>query len=266
MPVTATGDVRDNDAFDGGVRLGLAAYGLVHLMVAYTALRLALGDQSGKASQQGALGTLAQSGAGQVGLVVVAAGFTVLVVWQAIEALKGHTAESGGKRALKRLASAAKAVVYLMLAVTALQKAFGERSGGRTDAMTAELMSATGGRYLVGAIGLAIVGVGVYLCYHGVAGRFAHRLDVKAHQGDRRPLILTLGKVGHVAKGVALALVGALFVTAAVQFQPKESGGLDQGLNTLLRQPLGPYLVGAVALGLISYGLYCFAWARHHSA
>ena len=266
MSVAATGDVRDNDAFDGGVRLGLAAYGLVHLMVAYTALRLAFGDQSGKANQQGALGTLAQTGAGQVGLVVVAAGFAVLVVWQAVEALKGHTDESGGKRALKRIASAAKAVVYVTLAVTALQKAFGERSGGRTDSVTAELMSATGGRYLVGAIGLGIVGVGLYLCYHGLAAKFAKRLDVKAQQDDRRSLILTLGKAGHVAKGVALGLVGALFVTAAWQFQPKESGGLDQGLNSLLQQPFGPFLVGAVAIGLTSYGLYCFAWARHHAA
>lgn len=264
--MAANGDVRDNDAFDGGVRVGLAAYGLVHLLVAYTALRLALGEQSGKANQQGALGQLAQSTAGRVGLVVVAAGFAILVVWQLVEAFRGHTNESGIKRVAKRAGSAGKAVVYAALAVTAAQKAFGERSGGRTDALTAELMSAPGGRLLVGAIGLGIVGVGLYLCYHGLAERFVERLDLTANRGERRPLIVTLGKVGHVAKGVALATVGALFVTAAVQFQPKESGGLDQGLRTLLQQPFGPYLVAAVAVGLVSYGLYCLAWARHHEA
>ena len=266
MPVTANADVRDNDAFDGGVRLGLAAYGLVHLMVAYTALRLALGDQSTKASQQGALGALAQSTVGQLSLLVLAAGFVVLAVWQGIEAWKGHADESGAKRGVKRLASGAKVVVYLALATTAVQKALGERSGGRTDSVTAEVMSATGGRYLVAAVGLTIIGIGLYLAYHGIVEEFVERLDLKARMGDRRPFIVTLGKVGHVAKGAAFALVGGLFVTAAWQFQPKESGGLDQGLTTLLQQPFGPYLVGAVALGLVSYGLYCFAWARHHTA
>ncbi len=266
MPVTATGDVRDHDAFDGGIRLGLAAYGLVHLLVAYTALRLALGDQSTKANSQGALGALAQSGLGQLSLVVVGAGFIILALWQGIEAYKGHDDDSGGRRAVMRLASGCKVVIYLALAATAMQKAFGERSGGRTDSVTAEVMSATGGRFLVAGVGLTIVGIGVYLCYHGITEEFVERLDVKARMGDRRPLIVILGKVGHVAKGIAFGLVGALFVTAAWQFQPKESGGLDQGLTTLLQQPLGPYLVGAVALGLISYGLYCFAWARHHTA
>lgn len=262
--MTANGDVRDNDAFDGGVRLGLVAYGVVHLLVAYTALRLALGDHSGTANQQGALGTLAQSGFGTVSLAVVAVGFGVLVVWQAVEAWRGHTRESNGKRTLKRLGSAGKAVVFLLLAVSAAQKALGERSGGRTDALTAQVMSAPGGRVLVGAVGLGVVAAGVYLCYHGLGRRFTERLDVQASQQDRRPLIVTLGAIGHVAKGVALGAVGALFVTAAVQFQAKESGGLDQALHTLLRQPFGPYLVGGVALGLGAFGLYCFAWARHH--
>lgn len=269
--MTNNGDVRDNDAFEGGVRIGLAAYGLVHLLVAYTALQLALGDHSGKASQQGALGRLAQSGLGQVGLMVVAAGFAVLVVWQAVEAVRGHRSSEGGKLVLKRLASAGKAVVYATLAFTATQKAFGAGSSGggsrgQADSMTAQLMSAPGGRYLVGAVGLGVIAVGVYLCYHGLAEKFVKRLDHEAGQADRRGVIVTLGKVGHLAKGVALMVVGALFVTAAVQFQPKESGGLDQALRTLLQQPFGPYLVGAVALGLGAYGLYCLAWARHHES
>ena len=259
------GDVRDNDALEGGARLGLVVYGVVHLLVAYTALRLALGDQSGNASQQGALTTLAQSGLGTAGLLVVAVGFGALVVWMAVEAVRGRGDDDGVKGWAKRAASAGRAVVYLVLGVTAVRKAFGEGSGGGgTDSLTAQVMAAPGGRYLVGAVGLGVVAVGLYLCYHGLAEKFVKRLDVGANQRDRRSLIVLLGKVGHIAKGVALGVIGALFVAAAVQFQPKQSGGLDQALNTLLRQPFGPYLVGGVAVGLVAYGLYCFAWARHH--
>ncbi len=60
-PVTST--TRDQDgqdqAKDAGVRLGLVVYGMVHLLIAYTAVSLALGDRDQKASQQGALAQLA---------------------------------------------------------------------------------------------------------------------------------------------------------------------------------------------------------------
>lgn len=262
--MTDNGDVRDHEAFKGGIAVGLVAYGLVHLIVGYTAVRLALGDQSTNASQQGAFSQLAQSSAGQIGLVVLAAGFGVLVVWQGVEAVRGHRNVSGGKRWARRAGSAGKVVVYLALGASALQKAFEQSSGGGTDSMTSRLMAAPGGRYAVGAVGLGVVAIGLYLCFQGLTGRFTQGLDLAARSGGRRPFVMALGTVGHVGKGSALAAVGALFVVAAVRFQPKRTGGLDQALHTLLRQPFGPYLVGAIALGLAGFGLYCFAWARHH--
>jgi hypothetical protein len=129
--------------------------------------------------------------------------------------------------------------------------------------MTAELMSAPGGQVLVGLLGAGIVAVGVYLAYKGVSEKFVDDLDSKATSGDRRTPIVVLGKVGYIGKGAALAAVGAMFVIAAVQHQPKESGGLDVALQQLLSEPFGPALVVAVAVGLGCFGVYCFAWARH---
>jgi hypothetical protein len=75
--------------------------------------------------------------------------------------------------------------------------------------------------------------------------------------------VVVLGKVGYLAKGAALAAIGALFVTAAAQHEPKESGGLDVALRELLQQPFGPVLLALVALGLGCYGVYCFFRARY---
>ena len=69
--------------------------------------------------------------------------------------------------------------------------------------------------------------------------------------------------VGYVAKGAALATIGVLFVVAAGQFQPEQSGGLDQALRALLQQPFGPAPVGAVGVGFACFGVFCLAWARH---
>jgi len=62
---------------------------------------------------------------------------------------------------------------------------------------------------------------------------------------------------------VAFAIVGGLFVYAGLTHESDKSGGLDQALQKVLQQPFGPFLLGAIAAGIICYGLFCFAWARH---
>ena len=74
-----------------------------------------------------------------------------------------------------------------------------------------------------------------------------------------------LGKVGYIAKGVAIAIVGGLFCYAAITHDPKKSGGLDQALQTVLEQPFGQVLLTAIALGIAAYGVFCFARAKHLS-
>jgi Domain of Unknown Function (DUF1206) len=66
-----------------------------------------------------------------------------------------------------------------------------------------------------------------------------------------------------LAKGIALATVGALFIWAAVSYDPKTAGGLDVALTALRQQSLGPWLLTVVAIGIGCFGLYCFAWARY---
>ncbi|HEX8780027.1 MAG TPA: DUF1206 domain-containing protein, partial [Nocardioides sp.] len=45
----------DSDALDHAVRAGLVVYGVVHLLIGWLALQVALGDSEGQASSAGAL-------------------------------------------------------------------------------------------------------------------------------------------------------------------------------------------------------------------
>jgi hypothetical protein len=65
-----------------------------------------------------------------------------------------------------------------------------------------------------------------------------------------------LGAVGSWARAVVLVLVGVFVCSAAVTFDPRKARGLDAALRTLADRPYGPYLLGAVALGLACYGAY----------
>jgi hypothetical protein len=264
MTTSPVAQIENSEVLDHGVRAGLVTYGLVHLILAWTALQLAFGDSSGRADQSGALQQMAKNPMGGVTLYAAAVGFAALVVWQGAEAAVGHRSEEGSKRVFKRAASGIKAGVYATLAVSAVKVASGD--GGRStgsDTVTAQVMSAPGGQLLVGAVGFGVIGAGGYLVFKGLTKRFTRRMDVEGTTGDRRTPVVVLGAVGYAAKGVVLALIGGLFVVAAWQHEPKESGGLDQALHTLLQQPFGQPMLGAVAGGLACYGLFCFLWARH---
>ena len=76
---------------------------------------------------------------------------------------------------------------------------------------------------------------------------------------------MLFGKVGYIAKGVAIAIVGGLFCYAAVTHDAKKSGGLDQALQTVREQPFGQVLLVVIAAGIACYGLFCFARAKHLS-
>ena len=244
----------DHPALTALARLGYAASGVLHLVLAFIALQVAWSTTSTSADQSGALATLASSPLGQAALWVVALGFVGLAVWQASEA-----AVSGGETT-DRVKAAAKAVLYAVLAWTALTVARGAPSSGtdQSQDLTTDLMAAPGGRILVAVVGLAVVGVGGY---HVVKGWKRGFLDDLAENPGR--FVTAAGRFGYIAKGIALAVVGGLFVAAARHARPDEAGGLDTAFRTLADQPFGTALLTVVAAGFAAYGVYSFGRARY---
>lgn len=253
---TAAHRAGDSKPLEWGARLGYAVSGLLHLLIGWIALKVAWSSGGGSADQSGALGTLARSPGGPLVLWVAVVGFALLALWQLTDAVTGG---SGGE-ASDRAKAAGKMVVYAALAWTALKFASGSSTSSRaqTEDFTATLMQHSGGRLLVGAIGVAVVGVGGYHVYKGWAKRFLQ--DLQEHPGD---WAVQAGRAGYIAKGVALVVVGFLFLVAAVRKAPSKASGLDGGLRTLREAPAGTWLLSLVAVGIAAYGVYCFARARY---
>lgn len=250
-------DVDDNPALQAAARLGYVVNGLIHLALAWIALQVAFASHSGAADQSGALATLSDNPVGKVVLWVAVVGFAGLGVWQLVDAAVAHHGDGAWK---DRLKGVAKGIVYLVLAYSSWNFARGHGKSSRKQSVdfTATLMHHTGGRLLVGAIGVAIIVIGGYLVYKGWKKKFLE--DLQGHPGV---WTVRAARVGYVAKGVALAIVGVLFVVAGLQKRASEASGLDGALRALREQPFGPYLLTLVALGLAAYGLYSFARARY---
>ena len=251
-------------ALDHAVRVGLIAYGIVHLLIAWVAIQLAFGDSEGSASSDGALSAMAKTPVGGVLLYVVAAGFGALVLWQLTEASWGHRDKEGKKRVLKRLGSGLKVVLYGSLGWSALKIAMGGGSdGGGTDTLTSKIMSMPAGPLLVGAVGVAVGAYAVRLIYRGLSESFMDKLKAEGQTGNTGKAFVMLGKAGYVSKGLALFVIAGLFLWAAWTHDPKKSGGLDQALQTVLEQPFGVPMLLVLGAGIACYGLFAFAWARH---
>jgi len=257
--------VNDNPWFERGVRVGLIGYGIVHLLIGWLALQLAFGDRSGSPDQQGALQQIAQESYGDVLLWTIGIGLLFMAVWQVFEALWGHTSRDEPKRTIKRVGSAGKVVIYAIVGISSIKFAMEAQSGGKssTDSMTADLMKQTAGQWLVAAVGIVIIVVGVMQVKRGVTKSFTKDLTGDATSGTSGTAVERFGQVGYISKGIAVGVVGFLFVWAAWDHDPKKAGGLDTALRKILDQPFGPVLLGAIALGIIAFGLYCFAWAKY---
>ena len=258
--------VRDSDWLDHAIRAGLVAYGVVHLLIAWLAIQLAIGDEEDSASNSGALQLLAEQPLGGVLVWLVAVGMFLLVLWRLLEFAFGYPGESdNAKRWRKRATSLGKAVIYGALGWSAIKTAMGDASKSGTDSTTAKLMQLSGGQLIVGAIGLAIIAYGISLVIRGWTEKFREHLDAQGQSGQDGSAYVMLGKVGYIAKGIAISIIGGLFGYAAITHEAKKSGGLDQALQTVLEQPFGPVLLTAIGLGIGAYGLFCFARAKHLS-
>lgn len=240
-------------------RVGIIAYGVVHLVIGWIALQLAFGDSSGEASATGALQQLAQQPMGSVLLWVVVVGMAAMSVWQVISAIRGTDTHDDRERFIHRAKSIGRAIVYLVLGSAAFRvvtRSPGATSGSGKESMTAALLAAPMGRVLVLAVALGILVVGGYHVHKGATSDFRNKVVAPP-----RSTIL-LGRAGYLAKGVVLGIVAVLFGWAALTANADRAGGMDQALQTLREQPFGVWLLAVVGVGLMAYGVFCFAWAR----
>ncbi|WP_426560495.1 DUF1206 domain-containing protein [Angustibacter sp. McL0619] len=249
----------DSTWLERTARVGYVVSGLLHLLIAWIALRVAWTGSQAHADQSGALRLLAEHSWGKALLWLGVVGFAGLMLWQIADAVFGRHGDDAKERAGARVKAISKAVVYAALAYSsyAFARGAGKSSSSQTKDFTATVLSHNGGRIVVVLIGLVVIGVGGYHVYKGWTRGF-HK-DLMRRPGKA---VEALAVAGYVAKGVALVIVGGLFCVAGVQRQPSEATGLDGALKTLREQPFGSWLLTIVALGLAAYGVYSFARAR----
>lgn len=251
-------EVGDASTYRWLVRGGLVAFGVVHLLVAYLAVRLAFGSTSEDASQTGALRELARAPLGPVLLWGTSAGLFVIALWQLLSAFVGHRHLTGKLRTRRRVVSVARTGLYGVLGWNAASIALGGSGGDGGDTASAALLSMPFGQILVSLLGVVVGVVGFSTIMKGARDKYEEEL-----KGTRSPRQRWVARIGHVGKGASIVIVGALFIWAAWTYDAESAGGLDNALQTVRNAPFGAIALAAIAAGFACYGVYCFIWAKH---
>ena len=77
-----------------------------------------------------------------------------------------------------------------------------------------------------------------------------------------RGMVVALGWVGGVARGIVFGAAGLFLLIAAVTARAHQAKGIDAALRAFTKTPAGPWLLVLVALGLVTFGCYSLAEAR----
>jgi hypothetical protein len=249
-------------------RIGLVGYGIVHVLVAWLALQIAFGVPDVPADAGGAVGTIARTPVGVLALVLAAVGLVAFALWQVTAAAIGFRWVKGGERVRKRAGAVAKSIAMTGLAVVVVNYLTGVRSHGEATVqnMAAGVLELPAGRLLLALAAIAILGLAGVMTYTGFRCTFMGDLDVCELSPAACRAIELSGAAGHLARALALAVVGVLAGTAALFADPARAGGLDAALRTLGATPVGTGLLVVVAVGFAAFGVFCFADAATRRA
>lgn len=246
-------------------RLGYAAKGVVYLIIGGVAAQAAFSPAEQVEGTEGALHTILEQPFGRVLLGIVAVGLAGFVVWRAVQAIRDPEHSGGGlKRTAGRIGFAISGVVYAALTLEAVRMIRGSGGqGGGSAHWTAVVMEKPFGRIAIGLVGVGIGAYGLYQLVKAFKSDLDKRLNLEGSAVATRKRVVALARAGTAARGVVFAIIGWLVIQSALQYEPSKAQGLQGALVTLREAAYGRYLLGAVALGLIAYGISQFVKARY---
>ena len=248
-------------------RLGYAAKGAVYVLIGVSALAAAIRVRGAASGARGVLLSLLDEPFGRIVLLAVGSGLLAYVLWRFLQAVFDCDGKGGDPKGLGvRAFFLVNGLIYLSLAIAALDLATGATSAGGEDAprrWSAEIMSRPAGRWIVAAAGVTLIGVGVYQGFRAWSAKFRKRLRIGEMSAREEIWTLRVGRFGLATRSLTFLMIGGFVIRAAVEADPSEARGLEGVLSTLENQTLGPWLLAVVALGLAAYGVFQLTMARY---
>lgn len=247
-----------NDAITFLARMGYAARGIVYLLVGGLAALAVVGPKGQTEGSRGALQWVLDAPLGDFLLGAIAVGLLGYSMWRSIQAVKDPDHHGTDAKGLAIRASLlVSAVTHIILAFFAAKLIFtfggSSEGGGGSESGAGWLMSQPYGRWLVGGVGLLLIGAGVAHVYKGWKAKFDKHFDMPA---STQAWAYPVCRFGLAVRGLVFVIIGGFFLLAAYKFNSEKAGGIAEVFTTLREQPFGAWLLAFVAIGLFAFGAY----------
>lgn len=252
-------------------RVGLTAKGVVYCLVGILAFMAAFeigGGSSNGAGKKGVFQFIENQPFGKWLLGLVALGLACYAIWRFIEGIKDTENEgTDAKGIAKRFRYVFSGLVYGALAYLAAQMVLGSSSSGgggsSRETLVSKLLQQPFGQWLVGIVAVGIMISGLYQIYYGLSDKYKKKVQHVGLKHDIEEKMVKMGKAGYVARGIVWLVIGYLFLKAGLQSNPQQAGGSSSAFRFLENSSYGSYLLGAVAIGLVFYGIFMFMRAKY---
>lgn len=247
-------------------RGGFVAKALIYFLMGLLPAAAALGAGGHTTDSRGALSELLRAPFGRVLLAALAVGLLGHAVWRFICAFTdGDQRGTSSKGLRKRAGAIGKGILYTGLAGSAASLAIWatpkQANGAQQRHWIARALELPGGRYLVGAVGIGLVSFGAFQLVKAWRAKLSDRLQLHRCSATSRRLLVGVSRFGIAARGIVFGTIGALICRAALHRNPREGGGLADGMRKLLELGTWPFL--GIAFGLVAYGVYQLVEARY---
>ena len=247
-------------------RVGIVAKALVYLAIGSLATGVALEAGGILTGGEGVLRLVVGQPMGRGLLAALAFGFAAYTLWlfaQAVVDPDGNGTTVVG--IANRIGQVITGIAHVALTWEAVRLALGLPGGRNTgiEGLVASVLMAPFGRSLLRVAGVVVIVLGLLQIWRGLFGNVRRDWRLRALDPDRHRWAFRVGRFGLAARGVVLSVSGILVLRAAAAYDPEQAGGVADVLARLWAQPASHWLLGSVALGLVSYGLFALIEARY---
>jgi len=248
-------------------RVGYATKGLVYVLIGVLTAAVAIRARGDAPDTESALVAVVTQPFGTLLIALMGVGLAAYAAWRIMQCFVDAEGKgSDAKGWAIRLGFAFSGLIHAGLAWTALKLAIGiprDSVDVRKD-WTATVLAWPLGPWLVAAVGVGVIGYGMFQFYKVYSRKFEHCMKTHEMDDHEEKIACRSAQFGLAARGVVFCIVGSFFLSAAWKHNANEVGGLKEALHTLENQPFGPALLGVVALGLAAYGVYMMFESRFH--
>ena len=248
-------------------RIGYAAKGTVYGLTGLLTFLAAFDLGAEKTDQLRVLKFLDEQTFGNILLGILGAGLFCYSFWRFIQAISDPESIGTDKKAkIKRTAFFISGCIYFGLALLSFYRVFstGGAKGSGNSMQQSPWLSTDVGLIIVGAVGLAFVGTGIYQFIRIYKKDFLKKFQLKQMRDEKKKKLITNSAyLGMSSRGILFLIIGYFAIRAAFTANTSEIKTTMEAFSFLEDSSQGPWLLGIVAAGLVAYAIYMFLMTKY---